>query len=292
MRTQLALLTVATLGITFVLAKPYGERRGTDVLHWNVKDTMVNPGYITNGTPAVTNVVEGLTNIVGAITNVTDVRKAAGKVDIKLNQQGNADNQQFKLETSGLVASNQYNLLVLLAGDTNFTVAATFSTDGKGKAKLDYKRAGQSQGKGNGHGNGKGGLPDVMNPLFALREVAVATTNDDVVLFADLTNPDNLHYLVKGNFVNDGVDADAAAQLHLQANKARTQINIKGSGLAETNFAYRLALNSNVTSTVSTDKKGRANFKTTLPGSYPILDLTTIQLLDGNTNSVLSIQIP
>jgi protocatechuate 3,4-dioxygenase beta subunit len=292
MKTTVAFLFAGALSLAFVVAKPFGQRRGTDILHWHVTAKMVNPGFITNVIPAVTNVLDGVPNIVDAVTNITDVSSARGKVEIKLNQQGKADIQQFKLDTGGLVASNQYSLLVLLAGDTNFTLVGTFTTDGYGKGKVEYKRVGQAQSKGKGKGGPPHYLPTVMDPLTDLREVAVANTNNDVVLFADLTRPDHLHYLVKGNFTNDGVDPDAAAQLHLHANKVRTQINIKASGLEATNSAYQLALNSNVAATVSTDKRGRANFKTTLTGSYPILDLTTIQLLDGNTNSVLSIQIP
>lgn len=250
---------------------------------------MTNPGYITNVTGPVTNLVDGVPVVIDAITNILDVTNAAGCVQLKINRQGRADIHQFHLETSGLVASNEYKLLVLLAGDTNWTQVSTFTTDDEGAANVQYKRL--------GHlpfvppGLVRQALPPALDPLQAVREVAVANTNCDVVLFTDLTQPKHLHYLVKRNLTNDSVDPDAMAQLHLQANNIRTHIFVMASGLDE-GGVYQLALNGSNAVSGTVDDRGRSFLRTMLPGSYPILDLTTIQLINSATNSVLGTQLP
>ncbi len=235
-------------------------RGGTSILHLMMRAPMTNEGVISNAT---------------------------GKVDLKLNQQGHADNQRLTLTTSKLDSNTVYTLLALLGDDTNLTEVTTFTTGANGAANLKYVRVGSSNGHGNGGHPGGLPLPDTLKPLSNVRALVVENVSTQAVLSADLTAPQSLQYLVRRSLTGTGASAD----LRIHATTRFVQFRLLASGL-QTNAPYFLTLNeTNLTSYVS-DGQGKLRILG-LPAVAPdILDLHDLALQDGNTNTVLSTTLP
>lgn len=264
MKKLLLLLALVTVSFTVpsLFADNSGKKGGTDILHFFVRETMSNPGVVTNAT---------------------------GRINGMLVRQGKANNQKFEIDLRNLEANTPYFLKALIGDDTNFTDVAEFNTDSKGAAKVHYRRMGAN---GNhGLGRGKSAMPAVLNPICNIRELSVTDTNAQVVLSADLTAPDKLQYLVKRALTNDGAETNAAATLRLHSTTVRTQFRINATGL-QPDAGYSLIINGNIDETKVADSNGKLNFTTLLVNPVDILDVRTIAILNGATNSVLSAQLP
>jgi hypothetical protein len=235
---------------------------GTGIIHFFVHDTMANAGVLAN---------------------------ASGTVDVDQNQQGNANNRQLKFTLKSLDASTTYQLFARRIDETNLTVVADFTTDAAGAAKLQYQKIGSSNGKG--QPKGKLALPDALDPLYEVRELAVVNANTQAVLVADLAAPDKLQYLIKRAMDNVGTDTDASASLLLQATVKRTDLRIQAINLT-TNAPYWLALNNWITQTNTADRKGRLKIQTQLANALDVLNLQRIDVLDAATNFVFSTEVP
>lgn len=254
-----SLLTAAVV-LPSVFAKNPGH--GTNILHFFVRKTMNNTGIIPDAT---------------------------GHVNGMLVRQGKANNQKFDISVTKLSANTAYSLAALVGDDTNFTDIAEFNTDAVGSAKIQYRRMGANGNSG--LGRGKFAMPDGLNPISNLRELAVVDTNSQVVLSADLTAPDKLQYLVKRSLANDGVEPDAGATLRLHGTTTFTQFRVLASGL-QTNSTYSLAINGNVNETKTSDANGNLNFTTLLVNPIDILDARTLAIWNSASNSVLSTLLP
>jgi hypothetical protein len=248
----------AAVALTALSAQPQGgsQKNGTDILHFFVRKKMAD-----------TAVESG----------------ASGRVEANQNQQGNANNQRLDILVKGLQTNTTYQLLALLDEDTNLTQVTEFATDAKGGAALQYRKV----GNGKGLGKGKSLLPDVLNPLHEIRELAVFNSSTQAVLTADLTAPDKLQYLVKRDLSTDSVDA----QLRIKATTRQTQFRLVAAGLNPTND-YLLVLNGYIEQTNSTDAKGKLNITSRLQNPLDILDLRTLAFWDSRSNVVLSTQLP
>jgi hypothetical protein len=233
---------------------------------------------------------EGFTNN-GAVSN------AAGVVDFREQHQGKSDHKHFNLTLRKLAPTNTYTLLSLKADETNYTDVVSFTTDSRGTAMLRYREICNGNGKGPGNlppqaqGKGKGpqhaSLPDGIADLTELTELVVVNTSTQAVLTADLTSPDWLHYNIKRKLVNEPV----GALLQIQGSKTRTHFRLHVLNLLPTNN-YLLAINETVVQTNKTDTKGRLNINTLVaPPSSP-LDIRSVQLLDSNTNILISTELP
>jgi hypothetical protein len=232
------------------------HKRGTDILHYFVRKAMFNTGVDSS---------------------------AAASVNARQNQQGNANNQTLDITVKGLDTNTTYGLLALLDSDTNLTRIADFSTDAKGRASLLYRHL------GNGHGLGRGKLPlpDALNPVSLVRELAIFNANTQAVLTADMTAPDKLEYLIKRDLSTNSV----VASLQIKANQKHTQFKLQASGLNPANN-YLLVLNSGLPQAYTTDAKGRLLIKSPMETPTDILDLRSVALWDSASNSVLSATLP
>src|SRR5258707_475188 len=88
---------------------------GTDILHFSTLTAMTAQGGVSNAT---------------------------GSVDIRQNEQGNANHQDLVIKIKGLETNTTYQLLALVNEDTNLTQVTGFTTDVKGRALLLYRAFG------------------------------------------------------------------------------------------------------------------------------------------------------
>jgi hypothetical protein len=202
---------------------------------------------------------------------------AAGDVAAMLRQQGNADIQKLRLEVSGLEPDADYELWALRRGEMDPIEALGFDTDADGAASLKLM---------------KNGVPMALDPLVDVLALEVRNGADEVVLDADLTDPDFLQYLVKRRLDNDGIDGDAAGSLFLKAGPGKAQLRVSAIDL-DPNADYALTLDGVEVATLTTDGAGRLNAKQDLPGGpADVLDLELLELRNGADESVLSTVLP
>src|SRR5215472_10893521 len=68
-----------------------------------------------------------------------DASAASGTVIARENKQGHADNETVSLTFKGLDTNAPYTLQVMTADETNLADASTFTSDPKGKAKVNFR---------------------------------------------------------------------------------------------------------------------------------------------------------
>src|SRR5262245_38737819 len=253
--TVLIVGAIAALTSITLLAGPHGH--GTDILHFFVREAMTNEGVETNAT---------------------------GRVEANQNRQGNANNQRLKISVNGLATNTTYQLLALTDDNVDLTSVPQFDTDDHGRAAFDFRKQGNGNG---GMGHGKSALPDELDPLSQIRELAVFNGSTQAVLRADLTAPDQLQYLIKRDLSTNGV----SASLRIKATTSQTQFRLTASGLNVTND-YLLVLNGGIVQTNSTDARGRLTISALLADPGDILDLHSVALWDSASNVVLSTELP
>jgi hypothetical protein len=202
---------------------------------------------------------------------------AAGDVAAMLRQQGNADIQKLQLELSGLEPEADYELWALLRGALDPVEALGFEAGADGAASLKLM---------------KNGVPMALDPLVDVLALEVRNGADEVVLEADLTDPDFLQYLVKRRLDNDGVDGDAAGSIMLKAGPGKAQLRLSAIDL-DPNADYALTLDGVEVETLTSDGAGRLNAKGDLPGGpADVLDIELLELRNGADESVLSTELP
>jgi len=206
---------------------------------------------------------------------------ASGTVFARENKQGKADNQSVSITLKGLDNNTPYTLLISTVDDTNLVSASDFTSDKKGKAKISLKKTGK------GNGNGKNALPDVMQPVAALRSLAVINADTQTVATADLTAPTQLQYQIKRDLSTN----DITATLRLQATTKKTRLQLSARGLPATNDFY-LVLNGGISQTNTVDSRGHLEMATELINPGDILDLRTVEVVDTSSNVVLSTTLP
>jgi len=202
---------------------------------------------------------------------------AAGDVAASLRQQGNADIQKLQLEVAGLAPDTGYTLWALRRGEMDPIAVLDFDTDADGEASLKLM---------------KNGVPMALDPLVDVLALEIRNGADEVVLEADLTDPDFLQYLVKRRLDNDGVDGDAAGGIMLKAGPGKAQLRVSAIDL-DPNADYALTLDGVEVETLTTDGAGRLNAKQDLPGGpSDVLDIELLELRNTADESVLSTELP
>ena len=261
MRVQSSLLALCFLVATPALA----AGKGTDILHLTLRTALE---------------AQGGTN-------------AEGEVSLKLRQQGGADVQKFRLEARNLDADAPYHVFVLLRGATEpIEVPVAFDADTNGAAALKRMHIGHKNNSGKT-------FPAGLDPLTDLLALEIHDDADNVVLAADLTDPDWLQYLVKRRLDASGADLDAEGTLFLKQHGAAALFRLKAANLAPT-ADYTLAINCVDVATLdcayvetfTTDANGRLDIGS-LPGTPPApFDMTQVFLLDAADQVVLGTELP
>ena len=251
---------VSSLAAAAIAASPV-TRRGTAVLHYMTRNTL-------EATPIASS--------------------AAGGLRLQYNTQGNSLKQTLQLTVTGLEPTNSYMLLALSGDSLLSEPVGTFTTDKKGKARISFL----AKGSLNGHGNNgkKNNLPAALDPLTDLHVLSIADATTQVVATATIDQAGSFQYLVKRNLTVDNASG-AAGSISLIGNRKHVNFRLLAGSLTASN-TYYLALNSNILSTATSDGTGRLELKQWPSNAPAILDLQLLQVLNSESNSVLSTTLP
>lgn len=250
---------LAFLGVQTVIAK----QKGTSIYHFMVSATMEDGA------------AEG---------------DAQGSLEASIKRQGNADHEALDIEVSGLESNATYTIHAQLLGQSNLTEVVSFDTDADGAASLHYVRKGSIKGHGGGSPGGDP-LPNELKPLIDVLALEIVNASTQTVLSVDLTDPDKFQYLVKRGLDDDGVEDKAAACLRLKGHNNTEQLRIKATGLTA-DTEYWVTINDEIADSATTDSKGRLSVKGMPSGAPHILEIKSIAVVNSETNSVLSTELP
>lgn len=240
-KTAVSAMLLSTL--TLVASGGQGPG-GTDIFHYSTKAQMI-PG------------LEG----------------AAGRVDIKVREQGKAAKQDLTLRLQGLQPNQGYSLI--LEDDVSpETATLAFEADARGRASLSYR--GKVMGKADA-GKAKAVLPETPQ-LHRVTSIQVIPTPADTeslpVLTADLGGPGQFHYQVKQTVVSTG---GVRGELRILSNANTTQFRLRVTGL--TPFAgYTLDLNDITGTRYPADESGALLIDAPLNPATDVLELEKIAL--------------
>jgi hypothetical protein len=214
---------------------------------------------------------------------------AVGRIELRQNRQGHADNQRLRVQISNLETNAAYQLFAWLGDGTNATYVGPIGSSTNGLVRLDYWSI--ASGHGFHAGRGHAPLPAVLNPVSQIRALTVTDASTQTVVTADLTLPDTLEYLVKRGLANDGVEPSAQGTLRLHSTVSSARVRVTTAGLTATND-YFLAVNGNTVMTNATGSRGRLVFNGALQNPADILDVHSLAVWNSASNSVLSVTLP
>ena len=210
------------------------------------------------------------------------ISDASGLVTVTMSRQGNTDNQRLAIAAAKLNPNAAYGLIAFLGNDTNATSITNFTTSKKGAFAVTYGKNGQKKLKPRTEA-----LPEALDPMCNVRELDIVDGNTNIVLRADLTNPDRGQYLVKRPMSNPDFLPAATGALSIQANAQSIKFELQAAHLTP-NTNYRLAVNDNLSDLIQSDNAGRLTLTDLPAGSPDVLDIQIIALTDDTgTNVVL-----
>lgn len=209
-----------------------------------------------------------------------------GSVRVEFNSSGlGAALQKLDLPVTNLAARTVYSLLAVLGDDTNVIEAATFTTDKKGKARVSYLDPQKSLVLDTNKV-----LPAALNPLTAVRGIGVGQLGQ-ILAFAWLDGTAQYQYQIKRNLTPVDPFGTAAGSINLKAAPTGANFKLMAGGLTPGSI-YRLVLNTNILTTVTSDLKGRVTMIGWPVGAPTLPDLRWMELLDIGSNSVLTTTFP
>ncbi len=208
---------------------------------------------------------------------------AAGGASLTHKQQGGSSIQTLDISVQRLDANASYHLLAWLDHATNYTYVLAFDTDSDGRARLRYR----GQGQGKAQGQGRKQLPGVIDPTSNIQELVIADVSTQAVLRADLGSADKLQYLLKKNLSSSQADAI----LRVKATERKGSLRLDVKDLAGPS-PFALALNGNVTETLTPDAKGRVVLNENLDNPLGVLDLESVSMWDAKSNVIFQVTLP
>ena len=226
-----------------------------------------------------------------AMHNPGVIPGAAGSVQAIQNKPGNVNNQTLNIIATNLEANTTYQLIALMGDDKYFLQVGAFTTDLKGKLALRFLRMDDGNGNVKTNALGKRPLPELLQPVYSIRQLLIQDSADQTVLRANFYAPNQFQYMVRRLMTNDGFDADAWGVLRINGNTNQATVRVTASSL-ETNAAYFLRLNGGITATTNATKYGKVIITTRLGNPLDILALRTVSISDSASNSVLSATLP
>lgn len=251
-----------------------GKRQGTSVLHYLTRNTLVT----TNNSLVTTN---GGTNVTGSLR-------------LQFDELGSFSKQSLLLKVSGLETNTAYTLIAIVGDDTNAAPVDGFTTDASGEAQIRYPRFGRGCGGTGTNGTGTNdtnALPAALNPLTDVRSIGIENASTQTVAYAWIADAEQFQYLVKRKLTQEDTNSVAAGSICLFANEQKVFFKLLATGLGPTN-QYQLALNSNIVSTVTANTNGRVVINSWPSNAPPVLELSSLALIDASSNIVLSTTFP
>lgn len=248
MTKSVLVAAIAALAVTPLLAKS-GGRKGTNIIHLNIKVPFVNDG--------------------------TESNNASGTVAASQATQGAADKETLTVTAKGLFPSTPYSLFVSTT-TSGLTDVDDFNTDSKGNATLKFT-------------NGKAGKKNIAIssnavPVSSIQEVDIENSNSAPVLTADFANATTEQYMVKQDISADGGTNGVTATLQIKStlNKgtSKSLVTVTASGL-QAGAEYQLVFNGTPVDSNNATSKGTLKISSSDTPTN-ILDLTSVDLADSN----------
>ncbi|MEO7299317.1 MAG: hypothetical protein ABI042_12165 [Verrucomicrobiota bacterium] len=215
-----------------------------------------------------------------ALTNDGSTSVARGVVYGSFIKKGQVISQRLKLVALGLEPNFTYQLVSLDAAENAIPVTEV-TTDPKGRFHLVYLK----KGEGNLHPGGQL-LPEALNPLCDISDLAILNGATQIVLRAHISTPDKMAYNVKCNLENSGFVPEATGIVRLRANHKTSHSSFRATRLSP-NTSYLLLLNESVTQPATSDPRGKINLKTLPLGNFSVLEINSISLIDATGSNVV-----
>lgn len=272
-RSRLAWVCAAFVCLSspaFTAKAQVSSSQGTDILHYTVVKQMVRE---------------------------TALASPAGRVEVLHNAQGGSERQQLDIYVRGLDKTATYQLAYALEFDTASgpvwqVLVDSFTPNSLGRATFLYRRV--------NHGTlakGRLALPDTLAPVEKVKAIGVFKFNtvdgtpvaNESVLYADLTEPDRLGYLVKRDLSTETVKAT----LRVFGNRQQVQFRLVAYHLTPA-ADYHLFLNGVDVKTGTAGPHGGLVIQSPLQEPLDVLGLRSVELKDtaDPANVILSTTLP
>ena len=222
------------------------------------------------------------------LTNKHAATNAIGMLKLDYYDQGKSLMQKLDLTATNLSSLQLYSLLAVVGDDPTAYEVGTFTTDKKGKVKLSCLDVANANGT---PGPTNKPLPGLLNPLLNVRWIGIYRDVTQRVAWVWLDASALYQYQVKRNLTRVDPLATAAGSIDLKCSAAGANFQLKADGLAPFSMYY-LAFNSNAVNSAMSDKSGRLKMVGWPVNATPGPGLRLIELLDSNTNAVLTTTIP
>jgi len=180
---------------------------------------------------------------------------ATGRVQAFLTQQGNSDHQRLRVAVRHLDPRTSYTLLAQVGTNPDWVTVAGFRTTGQGAGHVTYFRNRWSRP------DGRHALPEALDPLTDVRELAVANTNGDVVLTVDLHQSEAMAFELASVLKNTGNDPYAIGCVAVACQNGSVQFRLFAAGQSS---QYIFCVNDIPVETYSADGAGRISV-----GAFP-----------------------
>jgi hypothetical protein len=151
-------------------------------------------GLVASAAPAGPNTLRYSASTEFLASGVDD--NAKGQVQVSVRERGTSDQTRFRLSVAKLDPKTSYTLLALIGDDTNYVAITNFTTGSAGRARLVYSKK----------GHGAHQLPEMLSELADVSAVAVANTNGEIVLSADLHGSESMKFALTSVLANSGTD--------------------------------------------------------------------------------------
>jgi hypothetical protein len=205
---------------------------------------------------------------------------ANGRVQAFLRKAGSSDHYRLRISTAGLDPRTSYTVLAQLGDDPNFVAVANFTTTGRGSGRVIYV-----SGK---NGNSKRALPEALAPVLAVRALAVANTNGEIVLTVDLHKAESMRFELASIFENTGNDMLAIGCVAVAYQNGDVQFRMFAGG-SDTQFSFYV--NGNKVETYNADSTGRISVGVFPPAAPSPLDFRNLSLRNSADTVVLQSDI-
>ena len=145
---------------------------------------------------------------------------AKGQVQVSVRELGASKHARLRLTVAKLDPRTSYTLLAIIGDDTNYVVVTHFKTGPSGRARLVYSRK----------NHGAHQLPELLGELASVSAIAVANTNREVVLSADLHGSESMQFALTSVLANSGADPFALGCLAVAWQGGAVQFRLFATG--------------------------------------------------------------
>lgn len=145
---------------------------------------------------------------------------AKGRVRVLVRELGASSHARLRLTVAHLDPRTSYTLLAVIGDDTNYVAVTNFLTGPSGRAHLVYSRK----------SHGAHQLPALLGELAEVSAVAIANTNGEIILSADLHGSESMKFMLTSVLANSGTDPFALGCLAVAWQGGAVQFRLFATG--------------------------------------------------------------